>query len=63
MIEPVLDVAVTFTEAAELLALPSLTVRLSTYTPATSGVNVGLTTVELDSVALLLTGFEVNDQL
>lgn len=63
VIEPVLGSAVMLTVAAALFTLPSFTIRLITYTPATSGVKVGLTTVVLDSVALLSPGFEESAQL
>jgi hypothetical protein len=55
--------AVTVTVSAALFTVPSLTTRLSTYAPSLSAVNWGLTAVALDSVAVLLAGLDVNDQL
>jgi hypothetical protein len=55
--------AVIVTVSAALPIVPSLTTKLNTYAPSLSAVNVGLTAVALDSVAVLLAGFDVNDQL
>jgi hypothetical protein len=46
-----------------LFKVPSLTVKLTAYVPALSATKVGLTAVELLSVAALPVGFEVIDQL
>ena len=55
--------AMTVTTAVRLRSLPSLTTRLATYVPATSGVKVGLGEVVEDKAALLLLGLEINDHV
>ncbi len=44
-------------------AVPSFTVKPSTYAPSSSAVNVGLTTVASERVALLPAGFDVKRQV
>jgi hypothetical protein len=53
----------TVTTAVGLRSLPSLTTKLATYVPATSGVKVGLGEVVEDKAALLLLGLEINDHV
>jgi hypothetical protein len=50
----------TVTTVVGLLSLPSLTTKLATYVPATSGVKVGFGEVLEDKAELLLRGFEIN---
>ena len=55
--------AMTVTTAVGLRSLPSLTTKLATYVPATSGVKVGFGEVVEDKTALLLLGLEINDHV
>ena len=55
--------AMTVTTAVGLRSLPSLTTKLATYVPATSGVKVGFGEVVEDKAALLLLGLEINDHV
>ncbi len=56
-------VALIVTLSAVESAVPSFTVKPSTYAPSSSAVNVGLTTVASERVALLPAGFDVKRQV
>ena len=47
--------------AGRLSPVPSLTIKLTSYVPALSGVNVGLAAVELLRVAVLPNGLVTRD--
>ena len=51
--------AMTVTTAVGLRSLPSLTTKLATYVPATSGVKVGFGEVVEDKAAVLLLGLDI----
>ena len=55
--------AMTVTTAVGLRSLPSLTTKLATYVPATSGVKVGFGEVVEDKAAVLLLGLDIKDHV